>query len=133
MPVSKKLTDRHIEFSSQIKKHAAFKSGIQALVQIETLSRLQQLEYQDVKFKDFNPDEVCIYCDPPYRGTAEYVDGGFNVKDFDEWFKSLPYSGFLSEYNAPFEKIASFGKLSLLNNNGKTKKTISENLYWNGV
>lgn len=34
---------------------------------------------------------------------------------------------------APFQKIASFGKLSLLNNNKESKKIITENLYWNGI
>ena len=78
---------------------------------------------------DLPYDEVIIYCDPPYRGTAEYTDGGFNYKEFDEWVRKLKYDVFISEYNTPFEKIASFGKLSLLNNSKETKKTLSENLY----
>ena len=44
---------------------------------------MQQLEY------DY--DEVIIYCDPPYRGTAEYTDNGFNYKEFDEWVRKLKY------------------------------------------
>ena len=94
---------------------------------------LQQLEYLQVKFGDLPYDEVIIYCDPPYRNTAEYIDSNFNHKQFDEWFANLPYTGFLSEYSAPFQKIASFGKLSLLNNNKESKKIITENLYWNGI
>lgn len=132
MPSGATVNQRRLSFAQQMKKHIKFKSRIQCLTQIEVLSRLQQLEYLHVKFGDHDPDKVIIYYDPPYRGTAEYVDGGFNFKEFDEWFKNLPYTGFLSEYSAPFEKVASFGKMALLNNNSDKKKIVAENLYWNG-
>lgn len=84
-------------------------------------------DIQDLNFDDY--DEVIIYCDPPYRGTAQYSCQEFNHKEFDEWVKKLKYDVFISEYNCPFEKIASFGKTALLNNSMSTKKLLSENLY----
>ena len=73
---------------------------------------------------------MIIYCDPPYRGTAEYTDNGFDHKQFDDWVRKLKYDVFISEYDTPFEKIASFNKLALLNNNKEKKNTVSENLYF---
>ena len=75
-------------------------------------------------------DEVVIYCDPPYRNAGEYADNDFNPKEFDEWVKKLKYDVFISEYETPFEKIASFGKMALFNNNKEKKPLISENLYF---
>lgn len=51
-------------------------------------------------------------------------------EEFDEWVRKLKYDTFISEYNTPFEKIASFGKMSLLNNSKDKKPLISENLYF---
>ena len=75
-------------------------------------------------------DEVVIYCDPPYRNKAEYVDNDFDYKEFDEWVKKIKYDVFISEYDCPFEKIASFGKMSLLNNSKDKKPLIQDNLYF---
>lgn len=134
MPNEPKLHDRRLNFSKQIKSVSAFKRGcpeliqIQSLTQLECCSRLQQLEY--LQHLEYPSDEVIIYCDPPYRGTAEYTDGGFNHKEFDDWVRKLKYDVFISEYNTPFEKIASFGKMSLLNNSKDKKPLIQENLYF---
>lgn len=51
------------------------------------------------------------------------------IAEFDDWVRKLKYDVFISEYNTPFEKIASFNKLALLNNSKTTKNTVCENLY----
>ena len=133
MPKQNNLHERRLDFSRQIKSIKGFNRGcpeliqIQSLTQLECCSRLQQLEY--LQQLDLPYDEVVIYCDPPYRNTAEYTDNDFNYKEFDEWVKKLKYDVFISEYNCPFEKIASFGKMSLLNNSKEKKPLISDNLY----
>lgn len=56
--------------------------------------------YFDVPIKNTS----IIYCDPPYAGTTEYRDGGFNHIDFWEWCRwqnFLGHSVFVSEYSAP--------------------------------
>ena len=134
MPRGKDVRVRRIELARQIKKEQGRVASVerleqidrlakfQSLNQIECCSRLQQLEYPY--------EEVIIYCDPPYRGTAEYTDNDFDPNEFDGWVRKLKYDVFISEYDCPFEKIASFGKLSLLNNSKEVKKTIQENLYF---
>jgi len=98
---------------------------LQQLEQLEQLQRLQQLErlqqatfqsgdYQDVII----PDGAVIYCDPPYKGTAEYKEGGFNHKEFWGWvrIKSKTHKVYISEYNAPddFESVLEFEQKSTL-------------------
>lgn len=49
------------------------------------------------------PGDV-VYCDPPYRGTSEYKDSGFDSDRFYAWAEGLATSGvhvFVSEYEAP--------------------------------
>ena len=96
-------------------------------------SHLADNQSQGFKCGDYREIDISnsvIYCDPPYRGTAEYADNGFNHNEFDDWVRKLKYDVFISEYDAPFEKIASFGKLGLLNNSKEHKNRVSENLYY---
>lgn len=55
---------------------------MQSLQRLESLERLQikmfSGDYQNVEIL---PDSV-VYCDPPYYGTAEYKDGGFDHRRF---------------------------------------------------
>ena len=80
------------------------------LEQLEGLQRLQQLQqleftsldYRQVKIK---PSSV-IYCDIPYRGTADYE----GVKDFDhnafyEWASNQSEPVFVSEYDLPDDRF----------------------------
>ena len=133
MPAQANLHDRRLDFSRQIKSVKGFHRRcpeliqIQSLSQLECCSRLQQLEY--LQQLDLPYDEVVIYCDPPYRGTAEYTDGGFNHREFDDWVRKLKYDVFISEYACPFEKIAEFGKMALLNNSKDKKPLITEKLF----
>ena len=76
-------------------------------------------------------DNPIIYCDIPYKGTGEYKEGGFNHDEFYQWFSNIEYPAYLSEYDAPFEKIEMFkhrSSLSATNN----KKKVFESIFWNG-
>jgi len=85
-------------------------------------------------------DKAVIYCDPPYQDTKQYrVGKGFDYPDFWDWFRNCPVSVYVSSYSSPPDiKPLNFEmKKQLLDNgkrfdNTKTKKTVSENLYWNG-
>ena len=84
--------------------------SLQSLQSLESLERLQSLErlerlerltlsigsYKDVKIKS---DSV-IYCDIPYRGTAEYI-GGFNHDEFYDWCEQQTELVIISEYDMP--------------------------------
>ena len=73
-----------------------------------------------------------IYCDPPYKGTAEYKEGGFNHAEFWEWVreKSKEHKVYISEYSAPndFKAILKFERNSTLHS-GQNKNQPAECLF----
>lgn len=86
---------------------------------------ISNLDYKDVLINT-SQKKTIIYLDPPYRNTTEYKNK-INFNELDNFFFNLPYTAFLSEYNAPFKKIYEIKKTSLLGNH----KCIIENLYIN--
>ena len=80
---------------------------LERLEQLEQLERLQRLERLghlerlhfytgDYRSVPIEKNSV-IYCDIPYRGTAEY-DGGFNHREFFEWAAAQTEPVYISEY-----------------------------------
>ena len=58
-----------------------------------------------------------IYCDIPYKNTAEYSDGGFDHKSFYDWAEKQREPVIISEYALPaerFERIDFIKKRNLL-------------------
>lgn len=106
---------------------------IQSLERIQNLQNLQNLQiynksYEDIKINGHHP---IIYCDIPYKGTGEYKEGGFDHDKFYQWAKDIEHPVYISEYDAPFEKIEMFrhrSSLSATNN----KKKVFESIFWNG-
>lgn len=129
----KTINERYLKgFKPQVKNRLDLQrlEQMERLQRLERLERLEQLERLNMSYEEvfnqidlskYNPDEIVIYCDPPYRETAEYVEGGFNHKEFDDWFLKLPFNAYLSEYNSPFEKVYSVMKKSLLSAVGNSK------------
>lgn len=75
---------------------------LQRLQRLQSLERLQRLElyngdYQEVKISA----DSCVYCDPPYKGTAEYKDGGFDHDRFYNWLRTRDFPVWVSEYAMP--------------------------------
>lgn len=69
-----------------------------------------KLEGKSVTFRLGGYEEITpqsgdvVYCDPPYKGTSEYRDSGFNSESFYSWAENLAAQGvyvFVSEYEAP--------------------------------
>jgi site-specific DNA-adenine methylase len=95
---------------------------LQQLEQLERLERLEQLERLEFYSDDYKniiiPDNAVIYCDPPYKGTAEYKEGGFDHDKFWDWVreKSKIHKVYISEYTAPddFVKVLEFSQKSNL-------------------
>ena len=104
---------------------------LQRLQRLQSLQRLQRLQ-SDYRQVEILEDSV-IYCDPPYKGTAEYVDGGFDHDAFYQWCIEQTAPLFISEYSMPsndFVCIAEFRKTSLLRNgNIDKRKIVIEKLY----
>jgi site-specific DNA-adenine methylase len=132
------------------------------LLRLEQMENISQMEHIDAikkyvrhqeRLKIFNYDwkrlveklphdilkNAVIYCDPPYENTKQYrVGSNFNYLDFWNWFRTSPYTIYVSSYNAPADiKPLNFEKKLQLLDNGhrgenKPKKSVNENLYWNG-
>jgi len=114
----------------------------QQLKQLERLELLELLEnvtfsalsYEHVQIK---PNSV-VYCDIPYKGTANYISE-FNHQIFFDWAAALPFPVYISEYNVSdprFKLVYSLGKGVKLSRAGMTKSSSDnerEKLYWNGV
>ena len=74
------------------------------------------------------PKESVIYCDPPYKGTAQYRDK-FDHSPFYDWCREKRKEGhrvFVSEYNMPEDFICVWEKkvCSSLSKNTGSKKAI---------
>lgn len=108
-----------VKVASKMKKREL---QLQRLQQLEQLEQLERLEANKVVCKSYDQIEIpkgaVIYCDPPYQGTEEYAEGGFNHAKFWEWCreKSKTNKVFVSEYKAPsdFESVLSFDQKSTL-------------------
>nr|DAG85770.1 MAG TPA: DNA adenine methylase [Caudoviricetes sp.] len=89
--------------------------SLQRLQRLQSLQRLEKFrgDYRSVKIK---PDSL-IYCDIPYKNTAEYSDGGFDHESFYDWAEKQSEPVIISEYAMPaarFERIDFIKKRSLL-------------------
>ena len=102
---------------------------------LESLERLQSLEIYCGNYNDVViPEGAIIYCDPPYKGTAEYSEGGFNHEDFWEWVRmiSKTHKIYISEYQAPedFVPLINFHQKSSLQGGSQTHNNQpSENVF----
>jgi D12 class N6 adenine-specific DNA methyltransferase len=135
----KGITNKRLYLKTLVRQRIDLEQ-LERLEQLEQLEQLQQLEqlerlsfsaldYREVSIKE----NSIVYCDIPYLGTADYIDG-FNHKEFYEWAATRNFPVFISEYTLPdprFKKIYSVDKRSLLSHD-KSVGNKEENLYWNG-
>ena len=131
----KGIQNRRLAFCAHVKKITEKRCDVQNLELVEHLTHLQNL--QNLKTSNTSYEKVLIngnpiiYCDIPYKGTGEYKEGGFDHDAFYEWFANLEHPTYLSEYDAPFEKIEMFKHLSSLSATNNKKK-VFESIFWNG-
>lgn len=77
--------------------------GTERLVQLERARRLQGLQglQCDYRLVDI-PEGAVVYCDPPYRSTANSSRyGAFDFDAFDMWLGGVDFPVFVSEFDAP--------------------------------
>lgn len=105
-----------------LSKEKAQVEPLQHLQNTESLQRLEQLEQLELTSLDYQdvviPAGAVIYCDPPYKGTAEYKEDGFDHNKFWAWVrdKAQTHKIYISEYQAPddFKKVLEFAQNSTL-------------------
>jgi hypothetical protein len=106
--------------------------SLQRLQCLERLQSLQNIQYYSTDYRDVPiPPNSTVYCDIPYKGTADYkaVDS-FDHDAFYEWALSRDFPVFVSEYNMPdtFTCLYKVKKNVLFSQQGKTGKK-DEGLY----
>ena len=106
--------------------------NLQNLNQLERLQRLERLERLDIFNINYSEFDI-VYFDIPYKGTNKY-DFEFDYERFYDFFASLGKPAFLSEYDAPFNVVATFDKeQKMAARGGNEKKESLEKLYFNGT
>ena len=96
-------------FSAYIQNHASnsgrnfYNEFKNSLKKIKELIQKPNIKFYNKSYKDWNPVNMLIYCDPPYKNTAGYETGEFNHDEFwdvmREWSKKNYV--FVSEEHAP--------------------------------
>ena len=135
MLTAEKLDERrkHYRKFYTICERASRLNELQYLQRIQSIERLERLERLDIFEIDYNEYDV-VYFDIPYKGTNKY-DFEFDYDRFYDFFASLGKPAFLSEYNAPFEAVATFDKAQNMaaSVSSTGKKESLEKLYFNGT
>ena len=124
IPKSVVRSDNRKSRRLSVKRYLKWARGnsIGSLQSLESLERLQSLQNYQGDYRDIpipTKESCVIYCDPPYRGTAGYLNK-FDFGEFDDWCRAHKDNLFISEYNMPkdFRMISAIGKRSLLASNG---------------
>ena len=113
---------------------------LERLQQLERLEQLEQLENKELTILTGSYDQVeirpnsVIYCDPPYKGTTDYLNS-FDHKKFFDWAANIDHPVYISEYDIKdtrFELVYNVTKRPMLSGSKVSmKKGITEKLYWN--
>ena len=119
--------------------------SLERLQSLERLERLQSLESlerlpdtltvysMDYREMRFNEPGI-IYCDPPYKDTADkskdYADTSFDAEAFYSWCEAQKLPVYISEYQMPEERfacIAEWDKVTRMA--AKTPSHVTERLW----
>lgn len=74
---------------------------------------LKNIKFKCCDFRDINNIKgFVIYCDPPYRDTANYSTGEFPYDEFYDWCRKMSKNNtiLVSEYNMPIDFKCIFKK-----------------------
>ena len=129
-----KVDDEHLERLVHLERIAQLEH-LERLVHLERIAQLVPcynpyerdigLQYHEVPILT---DSV-IYCDPPYKGTKEYVAKGFDHDRFYDWCRAQTELTFISEYAMPddFILIREFSRYEA--KAAYTSQTVTERLF----
>lgn len=133
---------RRIVLARQIPNVGALQhlARLERLVQIKNMPGISAMgvsvgkSYDEVPILGVKP---ILYCDPPYEGTAEYREGGFDHKAFYDWVMAQNVPVYVSSYEISdprLKRVKAINTRSLLAAAYSDKPTYNyENIYWNGV
>ena len=115
---------------------------------LKKMRTMKDVKFECKDYRELNPKNALIYCDPPYQGTTQYgkIVGDFNSDEFwnkvREWSKNNMVV--VSEYKAPDDFVEVWRKetkTDIRNKNNKREKRIeklfihksklNENTYYN--
>lgn len=70
---------------------------------LEKHKRLKHITFEHRNYKNLNPDNEIIYCDPPYKNTTGYIDKIFDTLTFWKIIRHWAQNNtvIISEYTAP--------------------------------
>ena len=70
---------------------------------MKQITNLRGVEFHSSSYESLDFTDCLIYLDPPYKGTTEYKDSGFDHDKFYDWCRQQAKKNivFVSEYNAP--------------------------------
>ena len=112
--------------------YADLLQSLQSLQRLESLESLQSLEVHSGDYRAVEiPAGAVVYCDIPYRGTAEYIAGTFDHDAFYEWALSRPYPVFVSEYAMPSEFVCVWDIKHRCILSGTANNAVTEKLFCN--
>jgi DNA adenine methylase len=98
------------------------------------LPGLRDCEFVSKDYREFDPVDSLVYCDPPYCGTTQYgAVGNFDSSEFWQVMRKWSESNtvIISEYQAPadFECIAAFETKLDIRNSDNQKEPRVEKLF----
>ena len=70
---------------------------------MKKMNGFKNTKFECKDYKDLNPHDSLIYCDPPYNGTTQYAVGDFDSEEFWKIMRKWSENNIVlvSEYNAP--------------------------------
>lgn len=78
------------------------------------------------------PEGAIVYCDPPYKGTAEYLVDDFDSEKFYDWCRNCPNLVLISEYEMPDDfLLLEEWDLASQGGGNKNTKIARERIYCN--
>ena len=130
-------------FSGYIQKHAKgsnrdfYKEFKNSLYKIQKLIQKSNIKFYNKSYDSWEPVNMLIYCDPPYKNTVGYDTGVFNHEKFWETMRKWSKNNyvFISEEKAPndFKVIWQKTKRRTLNSSIRSNKIEKIYVYKNGL
>jgi DNA adenine methylase len=130
-------------FSGYIQKYAKnsnrdfYKEFKNSLNKIQKIIQEPNINFYNKSYHSWNPSNMLIYCDPPYKDTVGYQTGDFDHSKFWETMREWSKNNyvFISEETAPKDFIVVWkkNKHRTLNSNNRSFKIEKLYVYEHGL
>lgn len=105
---------------------------------LKALPLIKDVTFKCIDYRKANPNNLLIYCDPPYRGYTGYdfIGNKFDNEEFWKFIRKWSKNNlvFVSEYSAPEDFKCVWKKetkLDIKNKNGEKEKRIEKLFIYN--